>query len=108
MGKLCFVIAREDLSGWPEARALTNANAENIKNFIYEDIICRYGIIGRMVVDGGPENKNVAEALLEVSKITRVKISPYNSKANGIVERGHRPIVDGLSKLTNGGFKKWP
>jgi hypothetical protein len=102
------VIAREDLSRWLEARALTNTNTKNIKNFIYKDIICRYSIVGRIVVDGGPKNKNIAEALLEVSKITRVKISPYNSKANRIVERGYRLIINRLSKLTNRGFKKWP
>jgi hypothetical protein len=24
-----------------------------------------------------------------------------------MIERGHKPIVDGLAKITNGGLKKW-
>jgi hypothetical protein len=39
--------------------------------------------------------------------IKRVVISPYNVKANGMIERGHKSIIDALAKMTKGGIDKW-
>jgi hypothetical protein len=105
-GKRCLVVAREDLSGWVEARALANADAESIASFMWEEIVCRHGLFGRLVVDGGPENRGLAEAFVKKYGVKRVQISAYNSKANGAVERGHRSIVEALSKMGGGG-KRW-
>jgi hypothetical protein len=38
--------------------------------------------------------------------IKRVVISPYNVKANGIIERGHKPIINALAKIIKGGIGK--
>jgi hypothetical protein len=38
--------------------------------------------------------------------IKRVIISPYNVKANGIIERGHKSIINALVKMTKGGIGK--
>jgi len=56
-GKNYFVVARDDLSGWVEARALSSADLAAIADFLWEDVVCRYGCFGRLVVNGGPENK---------------------------------------------------
>jgi hypothetical protein len=39
--------------------------------------------------------------------IKRVVISPYNIKANGIIERNHKPVINALTKMTKGGINKW-
>ncbi|KAF1980639.1 hypothetical protein K402DRAFT_302423, partial [Aulographum hederae CBS 113979] len=51
-------------------------------------------------VDGGPEFKTDVQQLAEFYNFGYVKISPYNSKAAGSVEVGHRVIADALSKIT--------
>lgn len=38
--------------------------------------------------------------------ITRTMISAYNAKANGMIGRGHQPIIAALIALTEGG-KPW-
>ena len=38
-----LVVARDDFSGWPEARALYTATTAVVTRFLYKDIICRYG-----------------------------------------------------------------
>ena len=106
-GKTFMVVARDDLSGWVEARALTNANADLVAQFLWEDVVCRHGIFGRLVVDGGSENKGLVKEFTTRYGIKRVQISPYHPQANGMVERGHKPIVDALSKMTNGGQGNW-
>ena len=34
--------------------------------------------------------------------IKKVVISAYNQQANGMIERGHKPIVNVLSKMSTG------
>ena len=106
-GKNYLVIAREDLSGWPEARALSSANSAAVAKFLWEDVVCRHGCFGKLVVDGGPENKGHVAAFTAKYGIERVQVSAYHPAANGMVERGHKPIVDALAKLTDGGLGNW-
>ena len=39
--------------------------------------------------------------------IKRVVISPYNVKANGIIERDHKFVVNTLAKIIKGDIDKW-
>lgn len=99
MGYLYIVLARCDLSGWVEGRTLRKADSLAVAKFMWEDIICRHGCFGRLVVDGGRENLGVAEALAARYGIKRVVTSAYHPQANEMIERGHRPIIDALSKM---------
>lgn len=107
MGKNYLVLARDDQSGYPKGRALAKADSKSIAAFLYEDIICRHGIFGRMVVDGGPENKGIVLELSRALELKRVQISAYNAQAAGRIEGGHEPIGNALSIETDGGITKW-
>ena len=102
-GKKCAVFARTDLSGWIEGRPLRRAKAANVAQFLYEDVICRHGCFRKLICDGGPENKEAVQILAERYGIKRIVISPYHPEANGLVESGHKPVVDALSKFADGG-----
>lgn len=95
-----IVFARDDLSGWVEERAIKAANSENVARFIYEDVICRHGCPVRIVMDDGAENLDLSKELLEDYGIQRTIISPYHPQANGLVERGHEPIINSLAKYS--------
>jgi hypothetical protein len=104
-GKHYLVIARDDLSGWAESRALASATSAAMARFIWEDVVYKHGCFGRLVVDGGPENKLYIEEFTTRYRIERVQVSSYHPQANGMVERGHRPIIEALARITNGGLK---
>ena len=106
-GKSYLIVARDDVSGWVEARALAKLSSETVAKFVYEDVICRHGCFMHLSIDGGPENKSWLSVLTTKYKIKRTVISAYNSKGNGMVERGHQPIVNALAKMTNGKWKNW-
>jgi hypothetical protein len=86
---------------------LRDKKAEGVARFLWEDVICRHGLFGYLVVDGGIENMGKVIELLNKWGINRIRISPYNSRANGTIERGHRTILGALSKMTDGGMKRW-
>ena len=98
-GKKYLVVARDDMSGWVEARALSSKTADQVAKFIWQDIICRHGLFWRLVVDGGGENMKEVIRLLNKMEIQRIQVSAYNPKANGMIERGHGPIKNALSKM---------
>ena len=102
-----LVVGQDDLSRWVEARALANATSIAVAKFIWEDIVCRHGCFGRLVVDRGLENKKHVIAFVKKYSIERVQISAYHQQANGMVERGHNPIVEALSRMTDGGVGNW-
>ena len=56
-GFTCLLLCRDDLSAWPEGRALKNATTDVVAKFIWEDIIYRYRIFGLIKVDRGAEFK---------------------------------------------------
>ena len=103
-----LVAARDDLSGAAEGRALEKASARSLSRFFWEEIICRYGAIGEVVTDNGPEVKGAFSELVRRYGIPQIRISPYNSKANGVVERGHFTIREGLVKACEGRINLWP
>lgn len=106
-GKHYLVVARCDFSGWVEARALTAATSEAVARFLWEDVVCRHGIFGKVVLDGGPENRKHTEYFTQKYGIKRVLASAYHPQGNGMIERGHKPITDALSKMTSGGIQPW-
>ena len=101
------MLARDNFSGWVKSRALGAANSKQVAKFFWEDVICRHGIFGQLTVNGDPENKDVVEQLVADYGIKRVVISAYNFKANGMIERGHSPIVNAFAKMTDGGEGNW-
>ena len=103
-----IVAARDDLSRKAEGRALKKANAKSMAKFFWEQIICRYGYVGQVVTDNGPEVKGAFESLMQRYGIPHVHISAYNSKANGVVERGHFDIREAIVKACKGDISKWP
>jgi len=102
-----LVVARDNLSGWVEARALSSANLAAIAEFLWEDVVCRYRCFRRLVVDRGPKNKGWVKAFTKKYRIKRVQVSAYHPPANGMIERGYKPITDALAKLTDGGLRSW-
>ncbi|KAF9536029.1 hypothetical protein CPC08DRAFT_652299, partial [Agrocybe pediades] len=48
---------RDVLSKWPEARALKSENARALGQWLWEDIICRWACIVKIVTDNGPAFK---------------------------------------------------
>ena len=103
-----LVVAREDVSGWPEARAIRQANAATVSSFLREEVFYRHGCPTTLVVDGGSENKGLVDDIYEQLDIYKYTVTPYHPQANGIVECGHKQLLDGISKACSKSPHQWP
>jgi hypothetical protein len=95
-----LVVAREYLSRWAEARPLKQGISEKVAHLFYEEVICWFGTPESVVVDGGAANTKWTDLLFKRYNMRKITVTPYHAAANGVIERGHRPIADALSKLT--------
>ena len=107
-GKNWIVACRDDVSGVTEGRALASDNSRALASFLVEQIIFRYGTVGELVTDNGPSLDGEFTRIVNKYNIHRIKISPYNSQANGVVERGHFTIREALVKMCSNDISKWP
>ena len=64
IGKKYLVVIRDDISSQVKARAISNKEAKTITTFIQEDIIYRYSIFQRLVINSRGEFKSEVVDLL--------------------------------------------
>jgi len=107
-GKNWIVACRDDISWIAEGRALASDNGRALASFFVEEIIFRYGTVGIVVTDNGPSLGGEFTRIVNKYNVTQIKISPYNSQANGVVERGHFTLREALVKMCKGDLSKWP
>jgi len=99
---------RDGLMSYVEARALKQENGRAIALWLYEDILCRWGGLREIVTDNGGPFKAALTWIEKKWGIRHITISPYNSQANGAVERPHWDIRQMLYKATGpGNTKQW-
>jgi len=87
-----IVQARCSLTAWPEFRMLRKETGRTLGAFLFEDVLCRWGAVEEIVTDNGSPFVAALNWLVHKYHIRHIRISAYNSKANGLVERSHRTI----------------
>jgi hypothetical protein len=89
-----IVQARCSLTSYPEFKMLRKETGAALGTFIFEDLLCRWGCLEEIVTDNGKPYIEALNYLATQYGITHIRISAYNSKANGPVERRHRDVRD--------------
>jgi hypothetical protein len=100
-GNKYILVVTDYLTKWPEAKALREATAENVVEFIYKDIICRHGCPKTILSDRGTHFRNrIVDELCEKFRIKHKLSSPYHPQTNGLVERFNRTLCETLAKIS--------
>jgi hypothetical protein len=102
-----LVLAREDLTNQIEGRVLHSKETAAICKFLLEDVICRYGSVGKRIAYRGELDANEAKEFFSRMGIKLSLTTAYNPEANGKVERVHGPIVKALVKACQGKAGEW-
>lgn len=102
-----IVQGRCSLTHWPEWDMLQKETAKSLTNFILHNIIYRWGTLLEIITDNGAPFIKAMGYLVQHFHITHVRISGYNSQANGLVERSHFDVRQALFKACDGDQSKW-
>ncbi|XP_022004513.1 uncharacterized protein LOC110902081 [Helianthus annuus] len=98
-GAVKFIIVAVDyFTKWVEAKALASTTAMMVRKFIWEHIICRFGLLLKIVTDNG--NNFASEDLkkwMKEMKIEHAFSSVAHPQGNGQVESVNKSIVEGIT-----------
>src|SRR5436190_23640475 len=100
-GNRYILVVTDYLTKWPEAKAMKEATAENVVQFIDKRIICRHGCPKIILSDRGTHFRNkLVDGLCERFEIKHKLSSPYHPQTNGLVERFNRTLCKSLVKVS--------
>ena len=81
-----LVQGRCSLTHFPKYHSLCTETGKTIGNWIFKDILCRWGMLCKIITDNSPAFIKVLRYLAKHYHIRHICISGYNSHANGIAE----------------------
>ena len=86
---------------------LRSETAKALADWIYQDVLCRWGGLSEIVSDNGAPFVKANAVLEEKYHVKHIRISGYNSRANGTVEKPHFDVRQALFKAADGDQTKW-
>jgi hypothetical protein len=86
---------------------LQKENAEALANWIFQDIVCRWGALRKIVTENASVFIKAMDYLTKKYKIYSIWISGYNSRVNGLVKQSHFDIQQALFKAADGIESCW-
>lgn len=87
---------------WPEAFPMRDMTALTVATTFYENYVSRFGIPSIITSDQGTQfESKLFRDLGKLIGMNRIRTTPYNPKANGMVERLHRQLKSSLKTRCN-------
>jgi len=86
---------------------LHKETAQALGDWIFQDVLCRWGTLVEIVSDNGKPFVAALSYLERKYHIKHIRISGYNSRANGIVKRSHFDVCQALFKAADGKQSRW-
>ncbi|GJZ66512.1 reverse transcriptase domain-containing protein [Tanacetum coccineum] len=97
-GKVKFLIVAIDyFTKWIEAKPVATITGNQVKKFIWDNIVCRFGLSGEIVSDNGKQfHDNPFKYWCEKLCIRQCFASVKHPQANGLVERANKSLGEGI------------
>ena len=103
-----LLVATDYFTKWVEAKPLVHITADDVRKFLWEDIICRFGIPHTIVTDNGKQFvAEQIEALCRSFGIRHHLAAPYHPEANGQAEATNKTLINTIKKRLKQSKGKW-
>nr|GEX43760.1 reverse transcriptase domain-containing protein [Tanacetum cinerariifolium] len=109
LGKVKFLIVAMDyFTKWIKAKAVATITGGQVKKFIWDNIVCRFGLLGEIVSDNGKQfNDNPFKDWCDKLNITQRFASIKHLQSNGLAERANQSLGEGIKARLGEGNKNW-
>ncbi|GJZ59433.1 reverse transcriptase domain-containing protein [Tanacetum coccineum] len=108
-GKVKFLIVAIDyFTKWIEAKSVATITGNQIKKFVWDNIVCRFGLLGEIISDNGKQfQDNPFKDRCEKLCIRQHFASVKNPQTNGLVERTNHSLGEGIKARLDERRKNW-
>ena len=103
-----IIILIDHYTKWLEAGYLKNTKSATLANWIWNNIVLKYGAIERLITDQGRSFcSKFMEDFYKLSNCHHLRTSPYLPETNGQAERMCKVVKDMLSHYVNENLTNW-
>nr|GEW01308.1 transcription initiation factor IIB-2 [Tanacetum cinerariifolium] len=108
-GKVKFLIVAMDyFTKWIEAKAVATITGGQVKKFVWDNIVCRFGIPDEIISDNGKLfSDNPFKDWCDKLNITQRFASVKHPQSNELVKRANRSLGEGIKSRLGEGNKNW-
>nr|GEX41284.1 reverse transcriptase domain-containing protein [Tanacetum cinerariifolium] len=108
-GKVKFLIVAMDyFTKWIEAKAMATITGGQVKKFVWDNIVCRFGIPSEIISDNGKQfSDNSFKDWCDKLNIIKRFASVKHPQSNRLVERANRSLREGIKSRLWEGNKNW-
>lgn len=104
-----LVVGIDYFTKWVEAEPLVKITQQNVKNFVWKSIVCRFGVPRVLVFDNGQQFDNTPfREFCEQLGIKNHYSSPSHPQANGQAEVANRSLLKIIKSRLEGAKGEWP
>ncbi|GKB87143.1 reverse transcriptase domain-containing protein [Tanacetum coccineum] len=101
-------VAMDYFTKWIEAKTVATITGNQVKKFVWDNIVCRFGLPGEIVSDNDKQfSDNPFKDWCEKLNITQRFASVKYPQTNGLVERANRSLGEGIKARLGEGNKNW-
>nr|GFA74195.1 reverse transcriptase domain-containing protein [Tanacetum cinerariifolium] len=103
-----LIVAMDYFTKWIEVKAVATITSGQVKKFVWDNIVCRFGIPREIISDNGKQfADNPFKDWCDKLKITQSFASVKHPQSNGLVERANRSLGEGIKVRLGEGNKNW-
>nr|GEZ75171.1 reverse transcriptase domain-containing protein [Tanacetum cinerariifolium] len=97
-----LIVAMDYFTKWIEAKAVATITGGQVKKFVWDNIVCRFGIPGEIISDNGKQfADNSFKDLCDKLNITQHFSSVKHPQSNGLVEKANRSLGEAVDVVNN-------
>ena len=106
--KKLLLMATDYFSKWIEAEAFSSIKDKDGTQFIWKNIVCRFGIPKSILSDNGPQfDSRVYRNLCQELNIKNLYSTPRYPQSNGLAEDSNKTLLTALKKRLDSAKGKW-
>nr|GEX54962.1 putative reverse transcriptase domain, ribonuclease H-like domain protein [Tanacetum cinerariifolium] len=103
-----LIVAMDYFTKWIEEKAVATITSGQVNKFVWDNIVCRFGLPGEIVSDNGKQfSDNPFKDWCDKLNITQWFASIKHPQSNRLVERANRSFGEGIKARLGEGNTNW-